>query len=514
MTILVSIRIKLKTFLHYHRDSELHESGLLQKLKAGLKNFAKKLARILRLPWGGEIILPLQVPKPIMEGSEQIGKKGGEIAEAFLAMNLLKMLEKVEWATPPTMVEIPSPGTEKPLNPEAYFKKEKAQYIQSEKKLPRDKQGRIRNWEKMGVAGAQSVFNQLMDKIGPMSKIHSVKIGIGGIGLTGYEKADVLIKVKKATEQDFHDELKLSLKATEGDPRKAGLDVALQTGEAGILFSLMTDMSPTEAKVYKNVKKDEIMADRNKVVNELKKVIDTLNTTLKDLPRGSEEKKEVQAKIKEIKDQQKAVKDKAAELRATYKNKYDDALKDIYAESGIDPDAYDDVSEMMTWFEKWASYDDPRNMRKDVEMQPVYDHIIDHMSNIEKVIKARFRTDPEGMIKRLLNLGGIEDGLDYVKMGLLKDGSAFVAHTLDNKQYHDTINNLFDKQILKGMRIDTEIKGESLLVHLHSAVEDKDIFTFSVFKRSNNSRISLPQIEIDGKLKPWLQSIEDHNTEK
>ena len=35
----------------------------------------------------------------------------------------------------------------------------------------------------------------------------------------------------------------------------------------------MTDMSPTEAKVYKNVKKDEIMADRNKVVNELKKVI-------------------------------------------------------------------------------------------------------------------------------------------------------------------------------------------------------------------------------------------------
>ena len=273
-------------------------------------------------------------------------------------------------------------------------------------------------------------------------------------------------------------------------------------------------MSPTEAKVYKNVKKDEIMADRNKVVDELKKVIDTLNTTLKDLPRGSEEKKEVQAKIKEIKDQQKAVKDKAAELRATYKNKYDDALKDIYAESGIDPDAYDDVSEMMTWFEKWASYDDPRNMRKDVEMQPVYDHIIDHMSNIEKVIKARFRTDPEGMIKRLLNLGGIEDGLDYVKMGLLKDGSPFVAHTLDNKQYHDTINNLFDKQILKGMRIDTEIKGESLLVHLHSAVEDKDIFTFSVFKRSNNSRISLPQIEIDGKLKPWLQSIEDHNTEK
>ena len=55
---------------------------------------------------------------------------------------------------------------------------------------------------------------------------------------------------------------------------------------------------------------------------------------------------------------------------------------------------------------------------------------------------------------------------------------------------------------------------EKLLVHLHSQVEDKDVFTFEVFKRSNNSRISLPQIDIDGKLKPWLQSIEDHSTEK
>ena len=505
----------MKPFLQYHREIRLHEDGLFQKLKAGLKNFAKKLARLLHLPWGGEITLPIQVPKPIME-AEQIGKKGGEITEAFLAINLLQMLEKEEWAAPPAMVEIPAPNQEKPLNPQAYFKKEKAEYQKSERKLPRDKQGRIKNWEKLGLAGAQTVFKQLMDKIGPVSKIHSVKIGIGGIGLTGYEKADVLIKVKKSTEQEFHDELKLSLKASEGDPRKAGLDVALQTGEAGILFSLMTNMSPTEAKVWKNTKVDEIKQTRKAAVEDLKSEIEKFKSIIADnnLPKGSIEKKEIQAKIKDIKEQQKSIKETARELALTYKNKYDDQLNDIYKITGIDPDAYDDVSEMMTWFEKWQTYDDPRNMRKDEEMQPVYDHIIDHMGNIEKVIKTRFKKDPEGMITRLLNLGGIEDGLDYVKMGLLKDGSPFVSHTLDNKEYHDTIHNLFDKHILKGMRIDTEISGEKLLVHLHSQVEDKDVFTFEVFKRSNNSRISLPQIDIDGKLKPWLQSIEDHNTEK
>jgi hypothetical protein len=549
----------MKTFKHFSEEEFIIEGNIFRSILSGLKSFSKKLAQLFRLPFGKEIVLPIHLPKNMMESQgKQIGKSGGELSEAVLTLSLLTALQKEKWACHPSAVEIESPGVQKPLDASRYYREQLQKYKVSESADKAKLGGRLKNWVAVGKAGATVVHDKLLAQVKGHTELYCPTIGVGGVGLTGYEKADVIIKLKKVNEQGFREQLKLSLKSTEGDPRYGGMDRGLQTSARGLIYSLGTDMSPTEAKTL--LKKDyekEVASVQEAKEKHLKQVTDTiqqlrdahgeklkkmeqikndldtervaLDILRKDLPAGDEKKEnkeksaelhrkkqEFTKKIKIKKDQfyevQKEYNEKDKSIRkkfntddvANSKLRYEQELIKIYKDNGIDCSQYDTHSEFMKELAYPGKDAEGKGFTKSKYFKEVtVGYLVDHMKNLRTVIENRYAREPEKMCTRILNLGGVEKGLDYIKMGF-RDGKpsegTLVSHTLNNKLYHDQVEHLFSKEIMNGMKVNIkEIRSGSLpnlRVALYSSVEEKEVIFFNVWVQGYGSgKMSMPAIK-------------------
>lgn len=588
----------MKSFKSYSKEEHVVEGNIFRAVLQGLKSFGKKIANLLRLPFGKSLVMPVHLPKIMNESQkEQLGKKGGEVSECAFAIRLRDLLMKENWAMPPIVVEIPSPGVERQMDVHQYVKKQISDYLQQEKGTGRKE---LKNWKATGYASAQAVHDQMLKRIKGATELFAPKIGIGGEGLTGYEKADVIVTMTKVDEKNFEEVFKLSLKATSGDPRHEGMDLGLQTSAVGLLYSLATDMSPTEAK--SKLKKEnqttleEIKKSEDEYVTKLKGMMDDFNSAhsefgdelvrLKDeayikkqeftkrqnenVKSGKEmyrdgdkdQKKRIQGAIDQARDSKKqsagdwkkyydqykadvkklkTEKDEAYKLfkeklqtvkstakalkdeyygngKMTTASRYHNELIKIYKENGIDTTTYDDHGEMLEAMYEYHGRGFTKTERFQNYTRPF---LIDHMKNVQAVMENRYAKDPEGMIKRLLNLGGIEKGLDYIKGGF-RDGKptegTLVHHTLDNDMYHNTIEKIFSKDIMRGMQLKFESLKRNipeLKISLYSSVEEKEVFAFFTrVKGSAMGNISLPQIDTgDGKYEGWIQYVEKLHAE-
>lgn len=564
----------MKSFSTYSKEEHIVEGNIFRSIISGLKIFARKLANIFHLPFGKEIVLPIHLPKNISEGTDQIGKKGGELSEAVLTVNLLSLLQKEKWACPPSAVEIQSPGVERPLDASQYYRKELQSYKKQESGNKEKLGGRLKNWVAVGKAGASAVHSKLLSKVKGHSELYCPTIGVGGVGLTGYEKADVIIKMKKVDEKGFREQLKLSLKSTEGDPRYGGMDRGLQTTATGLIYSLGTDMSPKEIqtllsqdvtaenekiaeakeKHLQQVKEtiqqlrdahEEKIADMEKVKDDLKNDLEDLDSLRRELPSGDEKKENLEKarelykkkvdfgkKISEAKKKHDQIiqthKDKEKEIIKVARDqwnavantevRYEQELIKVYKENGIDCSQYDKHSEFMKELCYPSKDAEGTGFTKTKHFEEVtVGYLVDHMSNLKKVIESRYAREPEKICTRILNLGGVEKGLDYLKMGF-RDGKpsegTLVSHTLNNKLYHDQVEHLFSKEILKGMRINIEEKKSgrlpSLRVALYSSVEEKEVIFFTVWVQGSAAgKISMPAIKTpEGKEDSFLHYYE------
>jgi hypothetical protein len=214
------------------------DENIFADILSHIKSFSEKIKQALNMGFGKSTKINFTVPKNLKEEAATTGKAGGEYVEFVIIQKVVENLRKYEFNNIQILVDGREVSDEQ-------FKAIVNKRLEILKNSAGKNTSVIGNWMKVGLNGAKDLYQQfsyLFDE----APLYRISINSTGVSLTGIEKSDIIIEIKKIDEEEFSRLIKLSLKASLDEP---WIFNGTQASEENTLLQLSTGFSITEAKM-------------------------------------------------------------------------------------------------------------------------------------------------------------------------------------------------------------------------------------------------------------------------
>ena len=248
----------MKSFEKFYSDNDFAnftfplEERFLGSLKtasnSAMKNLSKKSKK---LGPGKSSSMRIRIPKSLSEAKEQVGSRGGVLAEYQFLLSLYNILQDGG-------VDCSLKDQGKIYNGTQFLSGPYKESLESYREQERGtKKKAERTWISHGIKGAEHVSTRLWDNIDGIQQ-YSFVLEATGVALTGKEKSDVIIHYTKKSAKELSSMIKMSLKTSEeGSPlSEAGFHEGLQTSWKHYLLSLLTGLSANDIKRTESTETD------------------------------------------------------------------------------------------------------------------------------------------------------------------------------------------------------------------------------------------------------------------
>lgn len=480
--------------------------GLVRAFMTAVKSAASKIKSLINLGFGKRTKIKISVPIDLNENAAtQTGKTGGEYAEFIIMSRLYDYLSTHNFHELSLLIDGKNISRE---NFEIHLK-------EHHNRVQRADKSKLSQWMKVGLAGAKDLYGQLKD-VAEESEVFQIAIEATGVSLTGREKADMIIHVKKINEDDFENKIKLSLKASLGEP---WIFNGTQAGEENTLLQLSSGFTITETK--DNLKKKLNIDELESAVNDLKELVkedpvfkNDLDIARKNLSAANSiykeliksrfidmydslgVKHEVVENIKSMinnigeSNRQRSVYNKETREIVAERNKVESDIKALKKQNK-------DTSSLELEYQRLYN---AVKSRDEFKMKTFSNDVAVEQGKLidvfQSIINKLIEKDKKQFISNLLKFAGVESGLDYLIIGIEKSGSgknkrtfgkSFI-NTLKKPNYAKKIEKVFSD--LEKNNLDVTVRRDRHnSVHCNIIMDGQTITVIPVEHHANNMRI-------------------------
>lgn len=473
-------------------DDVISELNLFSWIGNALRGFFQKLKGLLKLPFGGRLHVKIDLSS-LTEAAAPKGPSkvnGGILTEAYLIGHLNKFLTENKYETGIYELGVGGQSRKKLTAQEVVGVSEK-RFITQAKKYNTGLEGEAKSYGEIGKHGAKRIFDEIESRIGNEKALWEVNILAGGVGLTGFSKADVIVEFLKKTEgevkEQIKQEIKLSMKSSiRAAPEKIFAN-GISTSDEGFLLALMTGKTKKEIQLMSKLDSEKAKKNFKEYEANLKE-IEKVQASMKT--QGSAASlRELKAKHKELIANEKVLLKKQLDtIKNTVEFEIDKILKSAGVSGGLTDMEYVQMMSDLKAFQELPSVERKKRRAGQVLQEPGVRYSI---KIIQKLIEDN--KDNRKVMENLLNIIGLEQDLDYLKLGVDKKQAPALWTSLDNPKYRPLVNEVWDT-VKKNAQMRTEIQrgGGELIVKIFDPETDKDLVVFGVYRSVYGVDTSLP----------------------